>query len=127
MAVVDFPAASHQPRLHLVDLASGNTQTPLVAHGKVSDPGNTGISRKLIGLDPQNNAAEERAIVIHAARYVSAEMARDQGRIGRSQGCFAVAQSDLPKVLTRLGPGGCFTPTRLDLRCFGSLSGTSHA
>jgi hypothetical protein len=135
MAVVDFSAASHQPRLHLVDLASGHATTMLVAHGRGSDPGNTGWlerfsnrpgsnassggsfltgqaysgkhghSRKLIGLDPENSAAEARAIVIHAANYVSAEMARDQGRIGRSQGCFAVSQADLAQVMVRLGPG----------------------
>ena len=135
MALVDFSEASHVPRLHLVDLLSGATTTLLVAHGRGSDPANTGwlerfsnrpgsnassngsfltgetywgkhgLSRKLIGLDPENDAAEARAIVIHAAQYVSGEMARDRGRIGRSQGCFAVSQDDLIHVITRLGPG----------------------
>jgi hypothetical protein len=135
MAVVDFSLASHQPRLHLVDLLGGSTATLLVAHGRGSDPGNTGWlerfsnrpgsnassngsfltgdtywgkhgqSRKLIGLDRENDAAEQRAIVIHAASYVSREQARDQGRIGRSQGCFAVSQDDLARVLARLGKG----------------------
>ena len=45
------------------------------------------------------------AILIHAARYVSREMAREQGRIGRSQGCFAVSQADLAQVMARLGSG----------------------
>jgi hypothetical protein len=135
MAVVDFSAASHVPRLHLVNLLGGATTTLLVAHGRGSDPGNTGwlerfsnrpgsnassngsyltgdtywgkhgVSRKLAGLDPENDAAEARAIVIHAARYVSREMARDQGRIGRSQGCFAVSQDDLTRLIAALGPG----------------------
>lgn len=135
MAVVDFSAASHEPRLHLADLVGGGTTTLLVAHGRGSDPGNTGWlerfsnrpgsnasssgsfltgqaysgkhghSRKLIGLDPENSAAESRAIVIHAASYVSREMASEQGRIGRSQGCFAVSQADLAQVMARLGPG----------------------
>ena len=135
MAVVDFSAASHQPRLHLVDLVGGSTTTLLVAHGRGSDPDNTGwlerfsnrlgsnasssgsfltgeaysgkhgLSRKLIGLDPENDAAERRAIVIHAANYVSQQMAHEQGRIGRSQGCFSVAQADLAQVMARLGPG----------------------
>jgi hypothetical protein len=135
LAVVDFSAASHEPRLHLVDIGSGNTVTLLVAHGRGSDPANTGWlerfsnrpgsnasssgsfltgqaysgkhghSRKLIGLDPENDEAERRAIVIHAASYVSREMARDLGRIGRSQGCFAVSQDDLAQVMARLGPG----------------------
>ena len=135
MAVVDFSAASHKPRLHLVDLSNGTTTSLLVAHGRGSDPANTGWlerfsnrpgsnasssgsfltgeaysgkhghSRKLIGLDPENNEAESRAIVIHAASYVSREMAREQGRIGRSQGCFAVSQDDLAQVMAQLGPG----------------------
>lgn len=135
MAVADFSVASHQPRLHLVDLASGLTNTLLVAHGRGSDPENTGwlerfsnrlgsnassngsfltgdayfgkhgLSRKLIGLDPDNDAAESRAIVIHAANYVSEEIARDTGRIGRSQGCFAIAPADLAQVIAQLGPG----------------------
>lgn len=135
VAVVDFSLASHQPRLHLIDLLGGVTSTLLVAHGRGSDPGNSGrlerfsnrpgsnassngsfltgdtywgkhgLSRKLIGLDPENDAAERRAIVIHSAGYVSREMARDQGRIGRSHGCFAVAQNDLARVMARLGTG----------------------
>jgi L,D-transpeptidase catalytic domain len=135
MAVADFSLASHQPRLHLVDLIGGGTTTLLVAHGRGSDPGNTGWlehfsnrpgsnasssgsfltgdaysgkhgrSRKLIGLDPENDAAERRAIVIHSAEYVNHEMAHDLGRIGRSQGCFAVSETDLAQVMARLGQG----------------------
>jgi hypothetical protein len=135
MAVADFSLASHQPRLHLVDLIGGGTTTLLVAHGRGSDPGNTGWlerfsnrpgsnasssgsfltgdtyfgkhgrSRKLIGLDSENDAAERRAIVIHSAEYVSHEMVHDQGRIGRSQGCFTVSAADLAQVMARLGPG----------------------
>jgi len=107
----------------------------LVAHGNGSDPDNSGWpqrfsnrpgsnassrgafvtgqtyvgkhgrSRKLIGLDPENNLAEPRAIVIHGASYVSQAMASEQGRVGRSQGCFAVAQSDIAQLLERLGQG----------------------
>lgn len=107
----------------------------LVAHGNGSDPGNSGWpqrfsnrpgsnassrgafvtgqtyvgkhgrSRKLIGLDPENNLAEPRAIVIHGASYVSQAMASEQGRVGRSQGCFAVAQADIAQLLERLGQG----------------------
>ncbi len=109
--------------------------TMLVAHGRGSDPANVGWperfsnrpgseassrgayltndvysgkhgrSRRLIGLDAENNAALARNIVIHAADYVSPAMAQNQGRIGRSQGCFAVSQADLLPLLTRLGPG----------------------
>lgn len=107
----------------------------LVAHGSGSDPANSGWvqrfsnvpgsnasspgsfvtgqtyygkhgrSRRLIGLDPENNLALPRAIVIHGASYVNHGMANNAGRIGRSQGCFAVANSDIDKVLELLGPG----------------------
>jgi hypothetical protein len=67
--------------------------------------GKHGRSRKLVGLEPANNMAAYRGIVIHAASYVDEDQARAQGRIGRSQGCFAVSYSDLSEVLGRLGSG----------------------
>jgi len=109
--------------------------THLVAHGRGSDPANSGWverlsnnpgsnascegafltgveyygehgrSRRLIGLDPDNSMAESRAIVIHAADYVSRDMAVNQGRVGRSQGCFAVSKAEIDDVLELLGPG----------------------
>lgn len=135
IAIADFTLASHQPRFHLIDIASGQTTSLLVAHGRGSDPANIGFverfsnqpgsyatsngsyvtgdayvgkhgrSRRLIGLDPENDQALPRAIVIHAAPYVTHEMAKTQGRVGRSQGCFTVTQVDLEMVLERLGPG----------------------
>ena len=135
VGVTDFNQPSAAPRLHLIDMASGRVNTLLVAHGRGSDPahsgwvrrfsnahgsnassagayvtgayyvGRHGRSMKLHGLDPSNSNAESRAIVVHAAAYVSADLARRRGVLGRSQGCFAVAGSDLDQVLTRLGPG----------------------
>lgn len=67
--------------------------------------GKHGRSRRLIGLEPENNAALPRAIVIHAADYVDEDMALAQGRIGRSQGCFAVSRGEISDVLEALGPG----------------------
>lgn len=135
VAIADFSTPSAEPRLHLVSTVGGAPRTLLVAHGRGSDPdhsgwlqrfsnapgsyassagayligatyaGKHGPSRRLIGLDPQNCNAEARAIVIHGAPYVSAAMARDHGKIGRSEGCFAVAEADLPQVLQVLVPG----------------------
>ena len=109
--------------------------TLLVSHGRGSDPGNLGwverfsnvpgsnasssgsfllgdtyrgkhgLSRKLHGLDAANSLAMQRGIVIHAASYVDRELALSQGRIGRSQGCFAVADEDIRLVLACLGEG----------------------
>jgi len=67
--------------------------------------GKHGRSRRLIGLEDANSAALERGIVIHAASYVSENLAAMQGRIGRSQGCFAFSNSDINGVLERLGEG----------------------
>jgi hypothetical protein len=135
IGIVDFSQASREPRLHVVDLASGRVKSHLVAHGSGSDPdrsgwlqrfsnqpdsnassrgafvtgeeyvGKHGRSRRLVGLDPDNNLAEPRGIVIHAASYVSDAMASAQGLIGRSQGCLAVSEAVIGEVLEKLGPG----------------------
>jgi len=60
---------------------------------------------RLEGLDPTNSNALSRAIVVHGAWYVSEEMIGSSGMLGRSQGCLAVAESSLPEILMRLGPG----------------------
>lgn len=135
IGIADFSAPSRVPRFHLLDIVSGNSRSLLVAHGRGSDPdhsgwverfsnlpgsaassqgayltgdiyqGKHGRSRRLVGLDPDNNNAEARAIVIHAAWYVSPGMVREHGKLGRSEGCFAFAENDLVAVLERLGPG----------------------
>jgi hypothetical protein len=135
IGIVDFAQPSREPRFHLVDITSGEVTTRLVAHGSGSDPdrsgwvqrlsnqpdsnassrgayltgptyvGKHGQSRRLFGLDPDNDMAESRGIVIHAASYVSEAMAAAQGLIGRSQGCFAFADDAIGEVLERLGPG----------------------
>ena len=135
MAIVDFTAGSNQPRFHFVDLASGRSQSLRVAHGSGSDPAHTGYlkrfsndfgsnassegafltddyyvgrhgrSQRLIGLDPTNNNALDRAIVIHSAWYANEDMLRTHGMLGRSQGCFAVGENDLDQVFARLSQG----------------------
>ena len=135
IAIADFAAPSAQPRFHLIDLQSGAAKSFLVAHGSGSDPSHTGWlqrfsnqdgsnascegafttadyyvgkhgrSQRLMGLDPTNDNALGRAIVVHAAWYSNPDMIRTHGMLGRSQGCFAVAESDLDEVFRRLGPG----------------------
>jgi hypothetical protein len=107
----------------------------LVAHGSGSDPEHTGLlhwfsnqpgsnassngafltsdyyygqhgrSQRLIGLEPSNDMALARAIVIHGAAYVDPALIAQQGRIGRSQGCFAFEQGEVARVMERLGEG----------------------
>ena len=67
--------------------------------------GKHGYSRRLIGLEADNNMAMDRAIVIHGADYVSRSMIASQGRIGRSQGCFAFEQHEVATVMDLLGEG----------------------
>jgi hypothetical protein len=109
--------------------------THLVAHGRGSDPRNVGLvehlsnrpgsnascqgsfvtrevyrgehgrSMRIDGLEPDNCLARERGIVVHHAAYVSADMAARQGRVGRSEGCFAVSSGVIDQVLAQLAPG----------------------
>lgn len=143
VAVADYATVSKAPRFHLLDMAGGTVSSLLVAHGRGSDPGNSGWvkafsnafgsnassegafktaelytgkhgrSMRLDGLDAGNSNARDRAIVIHSAWYVSGPMAVATGRIGRSEGCFAFSDTDLPKVLDRLGPGRLLLSTKL--------------
>jgi hypothetical protein len=135
VGVVDFSRHSRDFRFHLVDRIGGKITSLLVAHGRGSDPNHTGFvehfsnlpgsfassdgaymtrneyvgqhgrSMRLQGLENRNNNAEPRAIVVHAAWYVSDHMIRTHGKLGRSEGCFAVQQSDLDPLLARLGAG----------------------
>ena len=136
LALVDFSLHSREPRLHLVDVASGRIERSLlVAHGSGSDPehcgllqlfsnvpgsnassngayltanpyfGQHGRSQRLIGLDPSNDMALDRAIVLHGADYVDPALIAAQGRIGRSQGCFAVELGEIDAVMAQLGEG----------------------
>jgi hypothetical protein len=143
VGIADFGRASREPRLHLVDMRAGMVESFLVAHGRGSDPehsgwlrnfsnefnsncssqgafltgglyvGHHGRSMRLVGLDPTNSNALPREIVVHAAPYVSPQMIREHGVLGRSEGCFALDAGDLPIILDRLGPGRLLVSTRL--------------
>jgi hypothetical protein len=135
IAIADFSLPSRSSRFHLVNLADGTVSSHLVAHGRGSDPlrtgwlkrfsnspgsnassegayrtgapyiGAHGHSIRLEGLEQSNDNALARGIVVHSAWYVSDEMIGHFGMLGRSEGCFAVAASTLPEVMTKLGPG----------------------
>lgn len=135
VGIADYSQQSAMPRFFLFEPDSGRVTALRVAHGRGSDPGHTGWlqrfsgapgsaassagayrtadiymgkhgrSRRLIGLDPQNETALERAIVIHGAWYCEAPVLAETGKLGRSEGCFAFSASDAALVLDRLGPG----------------------
>lgn len=119
LMVIDYTKPSTEPRLWVFDLKHTRVLfEELVAHGRNSgdnrpvqfsnEPGSLmsslgafltadtyigkhGLSLRLQGLERGvNDKSMERAIVIHAANYVSEPVGRRQGRIGRSWGCPAV-------------------------------------
>ena len=135
IGICDFRRASRDDRFYLLDVASGMTTSYQVAHGRGSDPlhtgwverfsnevgseasssgayvtadvynGKYGRSLRLHGLDPSNSNADARAIVVHSAWYAEADVAANTGKLGRSEGCFALSQLSLQYVLLKLGPG----------------------
>jgi hypothetical protein len=135
MGVVDFSKPSAEPRFYVVDLMSGNVDSYRVAHGRGSDPdhsgfverfsnefrsyassngayvtgdyydGKYGLSLKVAGLDWSNSNAEARAIVIHNAWYAEDDMIPLHGKLGRSEGCFAMSRDHQYKVMSRLAGG----------------------
>ena len=55
--------------------------------------GSNGYSLRLDGLEPSNDEMRDRAIVVHGAAYAEDEFVDDNGYLGRSSGCPAVAMS----------------------------------
>ena len=135
MGVVDFSQPSADPRFFVVDLMSGNVESHRVAHGRGSArdhsgfverfsndfgsyassngayltgdyyDGKYGLSMKVRGLDWSNYNAEPRAIVIHNAWYAEDDMIPVHGKLGRSEGCFAMSRKSQYDVMRRLAGG----------------------
>ncbi|HZU62808.1 MAG TPA: murein L,D-transpeptidase catalytic domain family protein [Novosphingobium sp.] len=135
VAVADFARPSALPRIHFVDMEAGRLRSYLVAHGRGSDPdhsgwlerfsntvgseatsrgayltcacyeGKYGPSIRLRGLDADNSNALDRAIVMHPAWYAASEMLPRYGKLGRSEGCFAMDPADFSVALNQLAAG----------------------
>jgi hypothetical protein len=136
IVIVDFSQPSSERRLYLLDLEFGTVTSFLVAHGRGSDRdhdafaesfsnavgshasslgayradsayrGAHGLSLTLDGLDPTNHSARERAVVLHSQWYVSDRMVAEQGKLGRSWGCFVVDPAVVAKFVRLLEGGG---------------------
>jgi hypothetical protein len=145
VGVADFALPSSLPRLHFADLEAGQVHSFLVTHGKGSDPehdgflkrfsnvidseatsrgayvtyewydGKYGSSIRLGGLDPDNSNAVDRAIVMHPAWYADPAMLEKWGKLGRSDGCFAMAPGDFGQALWHLAAGRLLFADRLGL------------
>lgn len=135
VGIADFGLRSSEPRFHFVNLERQEVRSHLVSHGTGSDPehdgwlndysnvegsnatsrgayiswewytGRYGTSVRLGGLDPTNNQAFPRAIVMHQAQYAEAAHVERWGRLGRSNGCFAMGSADFQDALINLSGG----------------------
>lgn len=145
VAIADFAQPSAQARFHFVNLEAGTVRSIYVAHGKGSDPehsgwlhnfsnqpgsnatsqgayltadvyqGKYGASLRLDGLDATNSHALDRAIVMHPAPYADPSMIATWGKLGRSQGCFALAPEQYGDALQQLTGGRLIYADRIGI------------
>lgn len=144
ISIIDFSRPSTQKRLFVIDIENRELLfNTYVAHGQGSGQlfaskfsnkpssmqsslgfyetsgtytGKHGYSLKLEGLEKGiNHLAEERAIVMHAAPYVSENYIRNMGFLGRSQGCPAIPENVSKSIIQKIKNGSClfiFGPDR---------------
>lgn len=134
LAVIDYGKPSTEPRMWVFDLTEMRLlYVEHVAHGRGSGDdlarvfsnregshqtslglfataetyfGANGYSLRMDGLEPGiNDRARERAIVMHGAPYVDPDLARRQGRLGRSFGCPAVRSEIAVPLIDTLKQG----------------------
>lgn len=135
VGIADFGQHSALPRFYFVNLEGGTVRSFLVAHGTGSDPqhdgwlkefsnvpgsnatsrgayiswewyvGKYGTSVRMGGLEPTNSNAFDRAIVMHSANYATPEHVARWGKLGRSNGCLAMAPGDFNEALMHLSGG----------------------
>jgi hypothetical protein len=134
LTVIDYTRPSGEPRLWVLDLEEPRVLfRELVAHGResggdlterfsnrpgslmtslglfVTDAayvGRNGYSLRLHGLEPGiNDNAYNRAIVMHGAAYVSRELVKRLGRLGRSLGCPALPEAVARTVIDTIKGG----------------------
>ncbi|PLK27310.1 murein L,D-transpeptidase catalytic domain family protein [Novosphingobium sp. TH158] len=145
VGIADFARPSTLPRFHFVNLEAGRIDSFRVTHGRGSDPehsgflhsfsnvpgseatsrgayvtcewyyGKYGTSIRLEGMDRDNSNARERAIVMHPAAYAAPEHIARFGKLGRSEGCFAMSPGDFTQALAHLSGGRLLYADRISL------------
>lgn len=134
LTVIDYSLGAAEKRMWVVDLAKNSILfNTLVAHGSGSGGyyatefsdrpgslqsslglfltkntyfGHRGISLQIAGLDPGlNSNALSRRIVIHGAWYVSEQLIKSQGTVGRSWGCPAVEENMAEPIIDTIKDG----------------------
>ncbi len=131
LSIVDFDKPSTEKRFWVLDLKKKKVvYNTYVSHGKntgdnmaeqfsnINDSnmsslgfyvtedtyfGKHGLSLKLEGMDEKfNSNAKMRNIVMHGAEYVGEDFIRQQGRLGRSQGCPALPMGEHLEVIEKV-------------------------
>jgi hypothetical protein len=131
LTIIDYSKPSSERRLWVVDLKTSKVLfNTWVSHGKNSgevmatsfsnEPGSlksslgvfltetpytggNGYSLRLMGLEPGfNDNAQRRSIVVHGAWYVSPDVIRDYGQLGRSWGCPAVKPDTIGPLINAI-------------------------
>ncbi len=136
ITIIDYSLPSTKERFFVIDLLEKNVLfQSLVAHGRNTGAniakrfsnipeskqsslgffltaetymGKHGYSLRLDGLERGiNHNARRRAIVMHAASYVSKAFVRKEGRLGRSWGCPALPKHLSKEVINTIKNGSC--------------------
>ena len=136
LSIIDFSLSSAKKRLFVLDMKNYKLLfVTYVAHGRnsgtsqaiyfsneaesfkssigfyltgVTYAGEHGYSMRLKGYEAgYNDKAEERAIVMHSADYVSEALIKQQGYIGRSLGCPALAPEVYKQVINKIKNRTC--------------------
>lgn len=133
LTVVDMSASANQSRFFVIDMKNEKiADKSMVAHGRNSGSefakefsnkigsyqtslgfyktaelytGKHGLSLRLDGLENSNSNARTRAIVIHAADYVSEMFIKKNGRLGRSLGCPSLPQNQFKPIIQKIKEG----------------------
>jgi hypothetical protein len=151
VGIADFGLHSARPRFHFVNLERGEIRSHHVSHGTGSDyqhdgwlkqfsntegsnatsrgayvtwewyKGRYGTSVRLGGLDQSNEAALRRYIVMHHADYAEPAHLDRWGRLGRSNGCFAMGTEQFNDALMYLSGGRLLFADSLGLEEDGSI------
>jgi hypothetical protein len=136
LTIADFSLPSSKKRLFVIDLKKGEVLfNTLVSHGRNSGTalptnfsnapesfksslgfyvtgatysGGHGYSLRLEGEEQGiNDNAMSRGIVMHSATYVSEQIAKMQGYIGRSLGCPAIPEKVHRQIIEVIKNGTC--------------------
>lgn len=136
LSIADFSKPSNEERLFIIDMQMMELVLKTwVAHGRNSGTkfadkfsntissyqsslgfyvtgnpykGKHGNSLELNGVEQGiNDKARQRAIVIHGANYVSPDFIKQQGYIGRSQGCPAVPNNKVATIIKAIQGASC--------------------